>query len=297
MLLVSLIAGPVLAQKSAKPKKGAFPGAEAGDAKEVEIGDGVTLKLRWCPPGNFLMGSPASEEGREQTDDREGAGGKPLKTTISRGFWIGETEVTQGQWKLIQKTEPWDGKDAARSGDDFPASYIPHGDTSMGGLEADSAREFCQKLTVRERKAKRMPNNWEYRLPTEAEWEFACRAGTHTTFSFGDDAEKLGDAAWHSANSLEMGKYLPNKVGLKDANAWGIKDMHGNLSEWCLDQFDLKLLGGKDPVRLGNEGFRTVRGGAYIGEPKHLRSAHRHGENPTAPFSSNGFRIVAAQSK
>src|SRR5213075_1862730 len=119
-----------------------------------------------------------------------------------------------------------------------------------------SAVEFCRLLTEQERKAGRLPPGWEYRLPTEAQWEYACRAGTQTTYSFGDDESRLADFAWYMENS-----HLTHEVGQKLPNAWGLHDMHGNVCEWCSDWYQ-DLLGGRtDPEANDRPSFRVDRGG------------------------------------
>ncbi len=117
------------------------------------------------------MGSPKDDKERSSTEDQ-------VQVTLTTGFWLGQYEVTQAEWRRIMQTAPWSGQDSVKEGDEYSASYI-----SWGG-----ATIFCEKLTKQERAAGRLPAEWEYTLPTEAQWEYACRAGTTFRFSFGDDA-------------------------------------------------------------------------------------------------------------
>ncbi len=173
----------------------------------------------------------------------DGAG---VAVTLTKPFSLGKTEVTQGQWKSVMDTEPWDGQDNVKADKDNPATYV----------NWDDATDFCKKLTEIERKSGKLKANEEYRLPTEAQWEYACRAGTTTAFSFGDDESKLGEYAWYDGNTKNIDREWAHKVGTKKPNPWGLHDMHGNVAEWCEDWHDEKLSGGVDPVGL-NAGYRS----------------------------------------
>jgi formylglycine-generating enzyme required for sulfatase activity len=135
-----------------------------------------------------------------------------------------------------------------------------------------------------------------YRLPTEGEWEYACRAGTETRFSFGDDAGLLGEYGWYQSNS--SGQTWP--VGTKLANAWGLHDMHGNVWEWCWDWYDdsyYRNSPGVDPLGGSGATFRVIRGGSWGGDPQYCRSASRIRHAPEFRSSSLGFRVARGQSK
>jgi RNA polymerase sigma factor (sigma-70 family) len=203
-------------------------GSKAGDRKELVPG----IAFRWCPAGKFKMG-----EGDDTVD-----------VELSKGFWLGETEVTQGQWKKLMGTSPWSGRTGVgarastdtippKEGSDYAASYISH----------DDALSFCKKLTAREQRAGRLPKSWKFSLPTEAQWEYACRAGTKTKFSFGD-VSQLDEYAWFGDNVDNVNEPYAHQVGLKKPNGWGLRDMHGNVWEWCNDWYVSKRSGGKDPV-------------------------------------------------
>ena len=154
----------------------------------------------------------------------------------------------------------------------------------------DEVTEFCRKLTDRERVAGKLQANEEYRLPTEGEWEYACRSGTTTAYSFGDDESRLGDFAWFRGNSAN--KLYP--VGTKKPNAWGLSDMHGNVWEWCADWYDGKLAGGVDPVGPAGGSFRVLRGGDWSDSPVLCRSAYRNHYVPSSRLINLGFRIACS---
>lgn len=145
-----------------------------------------------------------------------------------------------------------------KEGDDYAASY----------MSWDQATAYCRKLSVKEGKT--------YRLPTEAEWEYACRAGTTTIYSFGDDKSRLGDYAWSFSNAA--GRY-PQGVGLKKPNAWGLHDLHGNVWEWCSDRYDKDYYANSaqsDPIGPTSGSFRVLRGGSLEDDQQSVRSAHRN---------------------
>ena len=218
-------------------------------------------------PGEFMMGSNS-----EQADDDE----QPVhRVELTEGFWMGRTEVTQGQYERIMGEEPWSGKDYAREGDEYPASYVSWHD----------AREFCETLTERA--------EGTYRLPTEAQWEYACRAGKQTAYSYGDDPDRLGEYAWYSANVHEAGEEYAHRVGQKKPNPWGLYDMHGNMYEWCRDWYGAYPEGRvTDPTGPSSGDERVLRGGAWRSPAWACRSVCRINLTPDSPWSSNGFRVV-----
>ncbi len=159
------------------------------------------MKLIYCASGSFRMGSPAGEKGR--TVDRE----DQVSVTISKGFYLGKYSVTQAEYKALMGTTPWAGKVFVKKGDDYPANYVDWND----------ATEFCRKLTARESQAGRLPQGYVYALPTQAQWEYACRAGTTTAYSFGDDVGNLRDYAWWGGvfdDKAKMERYA-HRVGQK----------------------------------------------------------------------------------
>src|SRR5262249_5664972 len=161
----------------------------------------------WCPPGSFRMGSPKSELGG---DDKHVEHEEQVEVQLSSGFWLGETEVTQGQWQKLMGTAPWKGKDEVKEGSNYAASYISHND----------AMAFLSKVINQEQTANRLPAGWTYALPTEAQWEYACRAGTKTKYSFGKSESQLGQYGWFEKNANSVGEKYAHQVGLKKPNAW-----------------------------------------------------------------------------
>jgi formylglycine-generating enzyme required for sulfatase activity len=265
------------------PRTGDFTGSRGGD--EREIGG---IRLCWCPPGKFRMGSP-SDEPERRSDERQ------VDVTLTRGFWIGKYSATQGQWKRVMGALP--GALSAGAGDDFPVYNVNHAE----------AEAFCRKLTTLERASGALPAGWEFRLPTEAQWEYACRAGTTTATAFGDrlssrQANFRGDFPY---NGAEKGPSLgrTEKVGTYPANAWGLHDMHGNVFDWCRDWYHQRLPGGTDPDlssaiaasprnRDGSVS-RVRRGGCWADEGWPCRSACRIRFEPERRADHIGFRVVA----
>ena len=177
---------------------------------------------------------------------------------------------------------PWEGKDNMEEGDDFPA----------GSISWFDAMDFCQKLTKLERKAGCLPDDWEYTLPTEAQWERACRARAETKFSFGDEFSSLGEYAWFRDNCGGVGEQYAHRVGQKKPNSWGLFDMHGNMWEWCRDNYAEKLPGGRDPDVSNENSSKVIRGGSWENRAFWCSSAFRPRTNPDGWFASYGFRVA-----
>ena len=172
-------------------------------------------------------------------------------------------------------TEPWNAKLSVKEGADYAASYI----------SPDDAMAFCEKLSQRDGR--------KYRLPTEAEWEYGCRAGTTTRFHFGDSESRLGDYAWFDGNTQDADDKYAHRVGQKRPNPFGLYDMHGNVFEWCSDWFgDYSASSQVDPRGPSSGDRRVPRGGAWKDRPRFIRSASRHSDNPF-DGSISGFRVVS----
>ena len=180
-------------------------------------------------------------------------------------------------------TTPWSGKEYVKEGGDYAASYVSH----------DDAVEFYKKLTSQERATGKLPKGWKYSLPTEAQWEYACRASTTTRFSFGENELQLGDYGWFKGNADDKKEEYAHQVGLKKPNAWGLKDMHGNVWEWCSDWKAATLVGGRDPQGPLSGSFRVNRGGGWGDDAVVCRSADRRYDSPGNRYGSLGFRLAA----
>jgi len=259
-------------KKSAKTKA-IKPTKKTGGTQKVSAVAGkrlnansVGMEFISIPAGSFTMGSPKKEKGRG--DDE-----KQVKVTITRAFELGKTVVTQQQWIEVMETTPW----KREYGNNYPAVNVSWND----------ATKFCKKLTALERKSGKLSAKQKYRLPTEAEWEYACRAGTTTAYSCGDDESSLGDYAWYDDNS---GAEL-HEVATKKPNPWGLFDMHGNVWEWCEDWYTESLSGGDDPKGPSAGSYRVLRGGNWR-SASGCRSASRLYSSPASRDGYCGFRIV-----
>lgn len=267
------------------PRQGSFAGLRAGDERQV-----AGLRLCWCPPGRFIMGSPADEPERRPGED-------PVEVTLTKGFWMGKFEVTQGQWKRVAGDFP--GELTAGVGEDFPVYAVNFAE----------AEDFCRKLTAIAHASGELPADWEFGLPTEAQWEYACRAGTTTATSFGDKlSSRQANFQGKPYNGADEGPSLRRaaKVGSYPANPWGYHDMHGNVFEWCRDWYHLKLPRGADPDLYSAKGSaskseyggisRVRRGGCWADDGWPLRSAFRLRFEPERRSDHIGFRVVAVRS-
>ena len=310
----------------------------AGNLRTVTLPGGFEMRLRGCPAGTFLMGSPFSEQGRADDETRH-------RVTLTKGFWLGETEVTQGQWKALMDGETI--VDLFRKGlrddtrylinnkrqtlrDNWGASRNTDPHERCGDLDDDvpvyfvnweEAVLFCRRLTNQERSAGRLPEGYEYRLPTEAEWEYACRAGTTTALPNGRDidirgknnAPALDDIAWYGGNSsvgfegrgwntdnwpqkqYPGGIAGPRKVGTKDPNDWGLHDMIGNVWEWCADRYGPYPRGAfTDPLGPSRGLTRVMRGGSWTFYAHGCRPAYRIDNDPGRRGDNLGFRVALA---
>jgi len=209
------------------------------------------IEMVWCPPGTFTMGSDDGERNE-----------KPVhRVTLTEGFWLGKYEVTQSQWERVMGSNP-----SRFKGSKNPVEHVSR----------EEAQSFCKKLGS------------GFRLPTEAEWEYACRAGSTAAYCFGDSESGLGSYAWCSDNSGGM----THAVGEKKPNVWGINDMHGNVYEWCQDWYaDYPSGSVADPRGASFGSGRVFRGGSWFNSPTLCRSAYRYGCTPSVRFDYLGFRL------
>ena len=249
-------------------RTGTLPKGEA--SLVLRLGTSVSMKLALIPAGTFMMGSPKTETGR---DDDEGP---QRQVTLTRPFHMGTTEVTQAQWQAVMGTQPWDGRKCARAGADNAASYINWND----------ATAFCKALSTKTGRT--------VRLPTEAEWECACRAGSTAAFSFGDDASTLGDRAWYGGNAHDKDEKYAHPAGAKKPNAWRLHDMHGNVYEWCAEWYadSYAKADTRDPKGPATGKVRVLRGGSWLNVPRNCRAAARNKLTPDDRHFHHGFRVV-----
>ncbi len=234
------------------------------------ITNSIGMEFVYIPPGTFMMGSPADEPGRYDRENQH-------SVELTSGFYMQITEVTQAQWETVMKVSS--PSYFHNCGPDCPVEQVSWNDI----------QEFIWKLNQMERAR-------AYALPTEAEWEYACRAGTETRFHWGDDADcnkaNYGVAFVHNeCTSVNPGRTM--KVASFPPNAWGLYDMHGNVWEWCRDRFDLyPVKEATDPVGAYATVDRIYRGGSWSVNSRYCRSANRDGDVPNARLSGLGFRLV-----
>lgn len=258
-----------------------FEGTRPGAAREIG-----GLPFCWAPPGSFRMGSPPEELERREDEN-------PVEVTITRGFWMGRYEVTQRDWS--QRMGAFPRAQDKGSGPDFPVYWISWSE----------ANEFCRRLTAHARASGTLPEGWEVRLPTEAQWEYACRAGSSAATSFGprlDPTQANIGTPYPGGNARRAtGESVP--VGRYPANGWGLHDMHGNVWEWCRDWYFRRLPGGADPDLSAQPGepnrdgtfSRVRRGGAWPEDGWANRSAVRLRFEPERRSDHIGFRVAAVR--
>ena len=241
-------------------------------AVDLPGGETVEFACVWIEPGRFVMGSPPLEPDRENNE------GPQHEVTISRGFWLGKYEIAQAQWESVMHNAPWSGQYYVQEDPNCPAMYISWHDV----------QEFMRRLNEAEGAA-------VYRLPTEAEWEYACRAGATTRWSFGDDENRLGEYAWYKDNAWDQGEQYAHSEGVKLPNPWGLYDMHGNVREWVQDWYaDGYYIDSPrvDPQGPASGTTRVVRGGDIVSYVKHVRSARRARASASLRSHFFGARLV-----
>ena len=252
------------------------------DFNKHKVPFAADLKMVWVEPGTFFMGSPITETGRQAMEARH-------EVALSRGFYLGVHEVTQKQYEAVMK-----GTDGVQPPAGSPAK-------SIRWKEFPGTRPILARLNEGERNAGRLPRGWAYVLPTEAEWEYACRAGTVTVFSLGNALSA------HEANFRGASPYGPEAkagpsavrtkpVGSYAPNPWGFYDMHGNVWEWTADWFGRYSLGQmSDPKGSASGLSRVKRGGSWFLPAAYLRCASRSGSPPVERSHDLGFRLAFKQ--
>ena len=252
-----------LAATSSQPTTASSSGPVSQPAKELtlDLGNKVTMKLVLIPAGKFMMGSPKDEKDRYDNE------GPQHEVAISKPFYMSIYTVTQTQYEQVMGKNPSNDKDIQNP---------------VNTVSWDDAVEFCKKLSQKTGKT--------VRLSTEAEWEYACRAGSKTRFYYGDDDSKLDDYAWYSENSSKT----KHAVGQKKPNDWGLYDMHGNIFQWCSDWYANSYTDTQenDPSGPIKGKTRVLRGGCWGYPPRLCRSAFRNGVVPSILSGSIGFRVV-----
>ena len=250
-----------------------------GDVKVIELPGGAKMEMVWCPPGSFTMGSPTSEKGRDKDE-------KQHRVTLTEGFWMGKFEVTQHQWESVmgkRKCLWWDV--------DNNPSWFKSPDCPVESVSWEDCQKFVAKVNA--------TGKVRVSLPTEAQWEYACRAGTTTPYSFGSSLN--GDKANCDGNypygttvkGRCRGETVP--VGSYAPNAWGLCDMHGNVWEWCSDWYgDYPAGSVSDPTGPASGASRVNRGGSWDNYARDCRSAYRNRDEPGDRISGLGFRLACS---
>ena len=235
---------------------------------ELSLAENVTLTMVKIKAGAFMMGSPKGEFGRDYNE-------KQHWVTLTQDYWLGKYEVTQAQWKAVMGDNP-----SRFEGDNLPVERVSW----------DDAKTFCNKLNARY--AGKLPAGYKFDLPTEAQWEYACRAGTTTALNNGTNLKSeygcsnLNEVAWYYKNSEKT-----HPVGQKQPNAWGLYDMHGNVYEWCRDWRGDYVGDARDPVGPTSGSYRVFRGGSWNGNARLCRSASRRNNGP-GYRNFLGFRLA-----
>lgn len=244
---------------------------------EVSLPGGEKMTFCYCPAGSFTMGSPAGEADRSDYEAQ-------VQVRLSKGYWMAATECTQGQWSAVMGSNP----SHFTGSKDLPVEMV--------------SWEDCQSFITKLNSSAGLPTGLKFALPTEAQWEYACRAGTESVFSFGDTltSSQANFDGNYPYGSTRKGTFLEktSKAGSYSANAWGLYDMHGNVWEWCQDAWDAisKLPGGTDP--LGTSGsYRVDRGGGWGDYGHFCRSSYRNWYDPGERSSFQGFRPVAVPAR
>jgi formylglycine-generating enzyme required for sulfatase activity len=250
------------------------PSAPATGQRFYRAVTSAPANMAFIPPGTFRMGSPSNEVDRSINE------GPQMAVTISRGFWMGIYPVTQGQYQALIGSNP--------------STFTGNPNLPVETVSWNDSTNYCAMLTQQALAAGQIPAGSQYRLPTEAEWEYACRAWTSDRrFHYGDDLgyTNLTNYAWYNANAAST-----QPVGQKLPNPWGLYDMNGNVQQWCQDYGVAPYPGGSvtDPQGPSTGTDRVYRGGSWFAAASACRSAARAGSYPTGVGFSVGFRVVLA---
>ena len=232
----------------------------------------ISMEMIWCPPGTFSMGSPTTEKGRRSSVYVRGGDETQHQVTLTNGFFLGKFELSQAQYNTVMKFNP---------------SYYTDNGKPVESVSWSTAISFCEQITQLEQSENRLPKGWAFTLPTEAEWEYACRAGTTSPYSWGETITT--SQANYASNGLDQ----TVAIGSYSANPWGFYDMHGNVWEWVYDYYSPFESGSvTDPQgpEIGNS--RVNRGGSYVNDALELRSAYREADWEGSIYDDVGFRVA-----
>ena len=264
--LVAMFVVLLLAGCGGEEEKTKVVEEDESTSKPFTIAD-LSMEMLWVKPGTFEMGSPLGEAKRRDNETLH-------TVTLTSGFYLGKHEVKQAQWQEVMGSNP---------------SRYKGGNRPVESVSWTEVTAFCDKLTELERKAGRLPAGMSYQLPTEAQWEYACRAGTKTAFSFGDSLTS------GQANINGGPRGMTFHVGQYAANPWGFHDMHGNVMEWCHDYYGedyYKQSPEQDPRGPASGDLRVLRGGSWYFNSRDTRSASRNRNDAYYRDVNNGFRLV-----
>jgi formylglycine-generating enzyme required for sulfatase activity len=240
-----------------------FQATTAGAQVNVLLTDALAQSFALVPSGSFTMGSTSNEEGHSSEENQ-------VEVTLSQSFWLAKTEVTQAQWEAVMGSNP----------SQFKGPNLP-----VENVSWEDAQAFIAKLNDKQI----LPQGWKFALPTEAQWEYACRAGEKGPYSGG----RLDEVGWYDGNSSSQ----THEVAKKKPNALGLYDMHGNVYEWCADWYEDTLRGGVDPVGPSEGDFRVRRGGSWFNVASFCRAADRYGDSPGSRNYFLGFRPALVPSR
>jgi formylglycine-generating enzyme required for sulfatase activity len=227
----------------------------------IDLGDGVKMEFVLIQPGSFVMGT-------DEDNDPDSDASPRRRVTLTQPFYLGKYEVTQEQWEKVMGRNP---------------SHFQGAKQPVDTVSWNACQEFLAKLQKR--------TGRKFALPTEAQWEFACRAGTRTPWSFGDSDAAMGDYAWNRDNSGQT----THAVGEKQPNAWGLYDMHGNVAEWCADWYAKHTYSrgdATDPFGPSSGDSRIARGGAWGDDSGYLKCTYRNCSGPDNATDGIGLRCV-----
>lgn len=286
ILPVSSVAGPQIADvpisHRAKTDVSAADATTSTERVAVTLPGGSPMAFVRISAGKFQMGSPPTEQ------DRESDEGPVHTVTIGYPFYLDKYEVTKAQWKAVMNTTPWSGQFAVTDDPDSPAVYVSWNDLEGAGGFIHKLNKYLSSSGQ---------GKYRVRLPSEAEWEYACRAGTTTRFYWGDDLSgaKIGDYAWYVKNAWRADEKYAHPVGRKKPNPWGLYDMCGNIWEWCEDIYHPSYANAPSDGSAWvspSTPNRVLRGGGWPYVAGRCRAAIRNCNNPSGRYNHMGFRLV-----